>query len=337
LVINLEIQPASIRPGNFHVLRNATVPAILGEPAMISHPVMAERLSLAAGQRLEAEAYFLGLLDYFSGGLPAWSGAATDTVVWGGRHDATSISWRFLADGSPVGSSPATLGGMPGADPTQFRLTLDGRPVTPQLSPDASVVTWQLPASLAPTLHTLELSGRNLAGRATPRRRTVLLPRTAPTLELSVTLNPETGRGGLHWRGIGGAPLPTGTLRLDSGRQWPVGPAQSQWILVENLTANWTAGTATFQAAGDTIAVPCHESVAHVAPGQRLHLTTYHGRPFAPPAGWRGRLSAGGDSPLVTAGTNEPLWLEGRGVLPLIDARPDSVLLPRTVAVAAPQ
>ena len=62
LVLNLEISPAKILPGNFHVLRKATVPAVLGEPAMISHPVIEGRLSLAASHRLEAEAYFLGLL-----------------------------------------------------------------------------------------------------------------------------------------------------------------------------------------------------------------------------------------------------------------------------------
>ena len=56
LVINLEISPAKILPGNFHVLRNATVPAVLGEPAMISNPVIEGRLKQAASQRLEAEA-----------------------------------------------------------------------------------------------------------------------------------------------------------------------------------------------------------------------------------------------------------------------------------------
>ena len=35
LVLALEIEPAKILPGGFHVLRNAPVPAALGEPAMV--------------------------------------------------------------------------------------------------------------------------------------------------------------------------------------------------------------------------------------------------------------------------------------------------------------
>ena len=103
LVLNLEIQPAKILPGNFHVLRNATVPAVLGEPSMLSNPVMAGRLSLAASLELEAQAYFLGLLDYFAAGTPAWSGAAVDTVQWTTPGPPYGLTWEFLTQGPGPG------------------------------------------------------------------------------------------------------------------------------------------------------------------------------------------------------------------------------------------
>ncbi len=332
LVVSLGIQPASIRPGNFHVLRNATVPAVLGEPAMISHPVMAERLSLAASQRLEAEAYFLGLLDYFSGGLPAWSGAAVDTLFWGAPGDPTTMSWRFLPAGVPDSTPSSTPAAMPGPDPGRIRLTFDGNLVTPRLSPDAHTVTWDLPGDLAPVPHTLELQGRNLADRATPRRRTILLPRDATTLQVHLTREQDSGRTGLHWHGANNAPLPTGTLRLESGQEFAVGPDQPDWVLLENAAAT-ADGPVTFSlSAGNTEATACAVTVTQLAAGRQLRLVTRDGRPFAPRTGWRGRLGAGGASALVTVDADQQLWLEGSGVQPLIDPRPGDAATPRTVA-----
>ncbi len=332
LVVNLGIQPASILPGNFHVLRNATVPAVLGEPAMISHPVMAERLSLAASQRLEAEAYFLGLLDYFSGGLPTWSGAPTDTVRWGGPDDPRSLSWHFLSDGAAAGEV-FTSSSAPGPDPARIRLTLDGRPVAYRLSPDALAVTWDLPADLAPAGHVLQLQGRNLADRATPLRHTVLLPRAAATLQVSLRLERDSGRGGLHWWGTGGSPLPSGTLKLVTGQEFPVGPEHAAWALVDDLGEQPSAVAMTFHAAGsNSLGVPCEVTVTHLAPGHQLRLLTQNGIPFAPTSGWRGRLGAGGSTPLVPVSAAQPLWLEGPGVQALIDPQPDDPARSRTVA-----
>lgn len=338
LVINLGIQPASIRPGNFHVLRNATVPAVLGEPAMISHPVMAERLSLAASQRLEAEAYFLGLLDYFSGGLPTWDGAAIDTLTWGAPNDPTVISWRFLPAGTTPDSLLAPSVMLPGPDPSQTRLTLDGQLVTPSLSPDATTVSWTLPAGLNPTTHILALQGRNLAGRATPRRRTVLIPRAAPSLQVTVTLATDTRRAAIHWRGLGAAPLPKGQITLNSSRRFPVGPTDPQWALLEDVElaeANWTA---SFTAAGgQDPPTACELTVRQLSPGQDLRLITRNGRPFAPLQGWQGRLGANGSTPVITVETDHSLWLEGAGTQPFIDPNPSEPATARTVAGAAVQ
>jgi N-acetylmuramoyl-L-alanine amidase len=333
LVVNLEIQPASIRPGNFHVLRNATVPAVLGEPAMISHPVMAKRLSLAASQRLEAEAYFLGLLDYFGDGLPVWSGAPSDTVYWGSATDPSQLSWSFL----PLGTQEAAVSGpAPGPDPSQTRLLLDGQPVMPQLSPDGRTVTWPVPPTLPLRPHLLELRGRNLAGRATPRRQTVLLPRAATALEVTATFEADTERGALHWRGIDGAPVASGSLQLAPGRSISVGPGHPTWVLRDDLATFWQADAVTWRAAdgaGDDQA--CVVTEARLASGRRLHLVTHAGRPFAPRAGWRGRLGVRGTSPLVIRDLQQAVWLEGPGVQPLIDPQPGVADIPRTVAATS--
>ena len=73
------------------------MPAVLGEPAMISHPVIEGRLSLAASQRLEAEAYFLGLLDYFSQGAPRWAGAPVDTLCISKDEEIEPCSWLSIS------------------------------------------------------------------------------------------------------------------------------------------------------------------------------------------------------------------------------------------------
>ena len=156
LVLNLEITPARILPGNFHVLRGAKVPAVLGEPAMISHPVMEGRLSQAAAQRLEAEAYFLGLLDYFAGGDPRWRAAQAETVSVGDRD--TLLAWTFGDRRSDA----------PGPDPATFVLQVDGRPVGHALSADGRTVLWSCPPAPFGGPRRVTLNGRNLAGRRTP-------------------------------------------------------------------------------------------------------------------------------------------------------------------------
>lgn len=72
LARNLGIEETVIIPGNYYVLRNSTAgAAVLGEASYISHPVVEDRLKLSNKQKLEAEAYFLGLISYFSRGVPS--------------------------------------------------------------------------------------------------------------------------------------------------------------------------------------------------------------------------------------------------------------------------
>src|SRR5262245_5174261 len=70
LMRNLGIDVGEVRQGNYYVLRNVAVPAVLGESSYLTHPPVEAQLELSHAQELEAEAYFLGILDYCRRGLP---------------------------------------------------------------------------------------------------------------------------------------------------------------------------------------------------------------------------------------------------------------------------
>ena len=56
--------------GNYHVLRNTRVPAVLGEPSYISTPAVEAVLRDDAKLRVEAEAYFRGIAEWMKNGVP---------------------------------------------------------------------------------------------------------------------------------------------------------------------------------------------------------------------------------------------------------------------------
>ncbi len=61
---------ASVLPGNYHVLRNTDATAILGEASFISSKTNEKELSFQRTAMREAKGYFLGIIDYFSKGIP---------------------------------------------------------------------------------------------------------------------------------------------------------------------------------------------------------------------------------------------------------------------------
>ncbi len=61
---------ASVLPGNYHVLRNTEATAILGEASFISSKTNEKELSFQRTAMREAKGYFLGIIDYFSKGIP---------------------------------------------------------------------------------------------------------------------------------------------------------------------------------------------------------------------------------------------------------------------------
>lgn len=324
LVLNLEISPARILPGNFHVLRDATVPAVLGEPAMISHPVMEGRLSQAAAQRLEAEAYFLGLLDYFAGGNPRWRAAQPDTVVSGDTD--TLLAWTF-GDDRP---------GAPGPDPATFVLQVDGRTVDHALSPDGATVLWSCAPLPGSGPRRVTLHGRNLAGRRTPPVGVVVQSAHAAVLEVALlneAARPGPRRAHLTCTAPDRGPVPQGRLG------WPERGAQGQL----ELGGTGAAGVVE-RGAGPPVFVPADAG----APPVRLELrerTLAPDRRLIPILGagrqpWMARQGAADAAapPLVGGAvvqSDQPVWFESPGRLPLVAGPEPLEVLTSTPLVSA--
>jgi len=343
LVLNLEISPAKILPGNFHVLRNATVPAVLGEPAMISHPVIEGRLSLAASQRLEAEAYFLGLLDYFSQGSPRWAGAPVDTLVIPEDQSSVRASWIYLLG---FFHQEDKMASSPGPDPGTFRLTLDGAEVPFHVTGQGRFVHWILADPDLELPAVLELSGRNLAGRATPVRRTVLMP--GPTRRVNLTLMPESldeneGFMGIRWSVSGQSPLPDGNLMFlpDSGsglyQPLPVKGGVSGAALLPRQGVTPTRVEFSPDPPGYSL-LPCDITTTELPQPWRWRLLTCSDLEPAGPWSLRSGLPedlpsgmADQTVPLIPYKPGQSVWVTAPGVLPLIDPDPANPDTCRTV------
>ncbi len=333
LALNLQITPAKILPGNFHVLREATVPAVLGEPAMLSNPVMAGRLSLAASQRLEAEAYFLGLLDYFAQGAPAWHTSAPDSLALPAEGELPTVSWIFLVDHGHRGevfSAP----GLPGPDPDSFRVEFGGRPQPFALSPDGRTVTWAPPSRRK--AGPLVISGRNLAGRSTPADTVLILPSGSRPPRVSLWREADD-RGAvlIGWERTGTTDSPGGTLAWDQGPTIDVASSSGGGRLLAGPAEPWWGKPALWipTAGGDTVAC----AVTRGTLPRSWHWQEIRGLPAGQHGGtaqhrWRyrlGTLPPGLDPGLVPDGfaavPDSGTWLERDGLLPLLDVQGQAI------------
>ena len=309
LAVNLDIRPARLLPGNFHVLRNSPVPAVLGEPAMLSHPGVAERLTLARARRLEAEAYFLGLLEYFAGGDPFWAAAQPETLTVG--PDGATLSWTFVA-------SRAGTPGAPGPDAASFQVTAAGRDVAADLGTSGRMLRWHTPPLDAGSPVQVEVRGRNLAGRALPVAHTLLLPAAGRRLEVRAVVD-GSGAALVSWRTPGTAPLPHGDMVWSDGRRRPVAP---------DLPTEALLDPAPTSAPAFVLADSAHPTVV-LAWSTRELPVGWHWLPVPglPPAGvWRARTGTDFASPPPAGRTAVPMstpsaWWSAPGRRPLL-ARP---------------
>lgn len=159
LARNLGIPGTAIRPGNYYVLRNSAAgAAVLGEASYLSNPAVESRLKLSAKQRLEAEAYYLGLVDYFSRGIPelVMTAPSADTLD---RPGTVAFEIRPGA-GVPV-------------DPASIETRLDGEVAGHYFDPSSGLVTFEIPRSISNGTHEIELTAVSVRGgtaRAGPRR-----------------------------------------------------------------------------------------------------------------------------------------------------------------------
>ncbi len=154
LLLNLGEPDCRVLPGNYYVLRNSPVPSVLCEPSYLSNPLVENKLKLAEKQRLEAESYFLGLVDYFSRGVPQ--------VV------------RFEPRGETGQSRPrveAVFEGLTAVDASTVRIALDGTDLE-VMSPEPGRFIAFPEEHLASGRHVATASARSVGGNASREART---------------------------------------------------------------------------------------------------------------------------------------------------------------------
>jgi N-acetylmuramoyl-L-alanine amidase len=157
LMRNLGIDVGEVRQGNYYVLRNVTAPAILGESSYLTHPPVEEQLKLSRAQELEAQAYFLGIVDYCRRGLPR----VTSIAPVDSMQSAVPVIVAALADRGGIG-----------IDPDGVTMTVNGDVVEARLSNDGRRATYPLPWDAPNGDYDVRVQARNLRGNTSPVSRT---------------------------------------------------------------------------------------------------------------------------------------------------------------------
>lgn len=153
LARNLGIDAGEVRPGNYYILRGTQVPAILGEGSYLTHPGVEENLKLSEKQRLEAEAYFLGILDYFSRGTPVVEVVSPSPID------------SVFTEVPLVSYAVSDVGGI-GIDPCGVSMTVNGAPVGAALDPRGRTVSYRPPWDSANGPYEVSLVVTNLLGNS---------------------------------------------------------------------------------------------------------------------------------------------------------------------------
>jgi N-acetylmuramoyl-L-alanine amidase len=180
LMRNLGIDTGEVRQGNYYVLRNNEAPSVLGESSYLTHPPVEKKLRLSETQKLEAEAYFLGLLDYFSRGIPRVALVApADSVL----HAVPTLTYDLEDDGGI------------GIDPDGASLELNGEPVVGTLGAGNHQLVYHVPWDAPNGDYEAALTVRNLLGNSSPVYRTRFVIDLPPALAAFDNL--PAPRGGL--------------------------------------------------------------------------------------------------------------------------------------------
>ncbi|HEV8480941.1 MAG TPA: N-acetylmuramoyl-L-alanine amidase, partial [Candidatus Eisenbacteria bacterium] len=118
MVMGLRTGSDRLLPGNYAVLRQTHVTAaVLGEASYLTYPPTEKRLADSSATELEAQCYFMGLLDYFKDGVPRvasvmwdpqWSGPSSQRPLVA-RGTGAVDGLRWLVDGDTVAASRVTM------------------------------------------------------------------------------------------------------------------------------------------------------------------------------------------------------------------------------------
>jgi N-acetylmuramoyl-L-alanine amidase len=153
LQVRMHAEPASVRPGNYMVLRSTQAPAILGEASYMNYKSNSEKLSYHRTLNTEAQGYFLGILNYYKKGVP--------TVIF------SAPILPALAEAQPAIAARLSAG-PPGAalDRASLKARLDGRSADGLVFDNASTVSYTPKTPLLNGAHEFCLDVRNAAGNA---------------------------------------------------------------------------------------------------------------------------------------------------------------------------
>ncbi|MCX5800370.1 MAG: N-acetylmuramoyl-L-alanine amidase [Candidatus Eisenbacteria bacterium] len=183
LVENLGTSSGEVVPGNYFVLRNMPCTAILGEPSYLTNPRVEKQLRLAEKQLLEAQAYFLGILEYFRRGVPRVASLSPcDTVLIDAQPLLTAV---FSPERSPIDTSSVIL-------------LLDGTPIAKNLEREGELVKARPQSPLANGRHELCVSCQNL-NKNSSGRRCCQFEVSLPPSSLAIKAWPDCipGKGGV--------------------------------------------------------------------------------------------------------------------------------------------
>lgn len=197
---NLGIAESVVKPGNYFVLRNRRRgAAILGEASYLSHPVVEDRLKLASKQKLEAEAYFLALVDYFSRGVPSITmiSPQPDTL-----HGPSEIVYG-VRRGYDVPLDPSTA-----------RVYIDGKAMSPVFDGDENTIRFGLPEEIPNGTHLVraEIASVRGASASSPLRTLVVDRLPGHIIPLPTSIRPDgTGVISVKVLDVTGYPVIDGT------------------------------------------------------------------------------------------------------------------------------
>ncbi len=153
----LQTETAYVLPGNYHVLRNTAAPAILGEASFMTNKKNEALLSFTRTLAQEAEAYFVGILNYYRKGVPV----ITDTYP--DNASLTTPQPRITLYIHP-GYTSASI------DQSSIGIMLDGAPVTDFSFSKDGLVSFRPETPLSNNRHQYCITARNTAGNAAAQK-----------------------------------------------------------------------------------------------------------------------------------------------------------------------
>jgi N-acetylmuramoyl-L-alanine amidase len=140
----------SLLPANFRVLRVNTRPALLTEASYMSNPIQESLLADPDRQKLEAQAIYLGILDYFARGVPEFRLLTSPGDIAPFPHPQlkVKVTDRF------------------GIDRQTVKVSFDGQPAQVDYLPGDGTLVIKPTQSLANGAHTFRLKARNVKGNS---------------------------------------------------------------------------------------------------------------------------------------------------------------------------